>query len=313
MTTITRRDLIRAAGVGAAVWAATGGVGSSQEGKPTKERWKLSLNSSTISPASLDDKVSAAAKAGYDAIELWAGDLDKYEKEGRSLTDLGKRIKDLGLGVVNVIGLWNAMPAKEEEKAKTDEGIRLKLAHAQKVGSKHIAALPTPDRADMDVLWAAKRYREIIEMAKDFGIVPAVEFVGFYKGIHTLGQAAGVAIESDSPNACIVCDTFHLYRGGSTFTGVALLGASAFAVCHFNDVPKEPAQFELKDADRIYPGDGILPLPQLLRDLWKTGFRGPLSLEIFNRAEWKKDPFEVARIGLDKMRRVIAASGVGVA
>ena len=310
MSTITRRDVFKIVGVGVAALSLDR-VAVAQEAKPQKERWKLSLNTSTISPASLDDKVSAAAKAGYDAIELWAGDLEKYEKEGKSLADLGKRIKDLGLEVVNVIGLWNAMPSKEEDKPKTDEGIRVKLGHAQKVGSNHIAALPTPDRADMDVLWAAKRYREIIAIGKEFGIVPAVEFVGFYKGIHTLGQAAAIAIESDNPSACIVCDTFHLYRGGSTFSGVALLNASAFAVCHFNDVPKEPSQFELKDADRIYPGDGILPLPQFLRDLWKTGFRGPLSIELFNRAEWKKDPFEVARIGLDKMRRVIAASGVG--
>ena len=312
MAKMTRRDLIKAAGAGAAVWAATGSVVSPQEGKLTRERWKLSLNTSTISPASLDDKVGAAAKAGYDAIELWAGDLEKYEKDAKSLPDLGRRIKDLGLEVVNVIGLWGSMPVKEEDKAKTGEGIRTKLAQARKVGSKHIAALPTPDRADMDVLWAAKRYREILDIGKEFGIVPAVEFVGFYKGIHTLGQAAAIAIEADNSDACIVCDTFHLYRGGSTFTGVALMDASAIAVCHFNDVPKEPAQFDLKDADRIYPGDGILPLPQFLRDLWKTGFRGPLSLEIFNRVEWKKDPFEVARLGLDKMRRVIAASGVGI-
>ena len=312
MSRITRRDLMKLAGLGAAALASTGRVASAQDAKPTNARWKLSLNTSTISPASLDDKVGAAAKAGYDVIELWASDLEKYEKEGKSLADLGKRIKDQGLEVVNIIGLWNAMPVKDEDKPKTDEGIRAKLGHAQKVGSKHIAALATPDRPDIDVLWAAKRYREILDLGKEFGIVPAVEFVGFCKGIHTLGQAAAIAIEADNPSACIVCDTFHLYRGGSTFNGVALLNASALAVCHFNDVPKDPPQSALKDADRIYPGDGILPLPQFLRDLWKIGFRGPLSLEIFNRAEWKKDPFEVARLGLDKMRRVIVASGVGL-
>lgn len=311
MPGISRRELLKAAGAGAALLA-TAPAARAQAQKDSKEHWRLALNTSTISPASLDDKVTAAAKAGYDSIEMWASDLEKYEKDGKSLSDLGKRIKDLGLDVVNVIGLWNSMPTNEADKEKVNASIRIKFAHAQKVGARHIAALPTPDRPDIDVLWAAKRYREILEMGKEFGIVPAIEFVGFYKGIHTLGQAAAIAIESDFPEACIVCDTFHLYRGGSTFKGVTCLRGAAFAVCHFNDVPPNPGQFELKDSDRIYPGDGILPLTQFLRDLWSIGFRGPLSLELFNRDEWKKDPYEVARIGLDKMRKVIAVSGVGV-
>jgi sugar phosphate isomerase/epimerase len=282
-----------------------------EDAKPQKGRWRLSLNTSTIRPASLEDKVSAAAKAGYDCIELWSNDLADYEKKGKSLADLGKRIKDLGLDVVNVIGLWNSMPEKEEDAAKGLEGLRTRIGQAAKVGARHIAAIPSPDRADMDVLWAAKRYRGLLEVGREFGIEVAIEFVGFLKGIHTLGQAAAIAIESGDPKASIVADTFHIYRGGSTFTGVTHLQGSALAVCHFNDVPKAPSQFELKDADRIYPGDGILPLAQFLRDLWGAGFRGPLSLEIFNAPEWKKDPFEVARIGMDKMRAVIAVSGVG--
>ena len=77
-------------------------------------------------------------------------------------------------------------------------------------------------------------------------------------------------------------------------------------------IPKEPERFKQGDGDRVYPGDGVLPLPQLLRDLWRQGFRGPLSLEMFKRSEWKKPASEVARIGMEKMRKTVEASGVGV-
>jgi sugar phosphate isomerase/epimerase len=60
----------------------------------------------------------------------------------------------------------------------------------------------------------------------------------------------------------------------------------------------------------VYPGDGVLPLAQLLRDLSDIGYRGPLSLELFNRDYWKQDMLAVARTGIEKMRQVIAASGV---
>ena len=47
----------------------------------------------------------------------------------------------------------------------------------------------------------------------------------------------------------------------------------------------------------------------MLKDLWKVGFRGPLSLEMFSDAEWKKSAAEVAKRGIEKMRAVIAKSG----
>lgn len=310
MPRITRREWLAASAAATSASVLSGPAVSAQDAA-RPEQWRLALNTSTIRPASMDDKIGAAAKAGYDAIELWVNDLTDCEKAGKSLEDLGKRIKDLGLEVVNVIGLWNSMPPNEADKAKTDAEIRLKLQQAAKVGARHIAAIPTPDRPDLPVLWAAKRYRELMDMGEELGIVVAIEFVGFLKGIHTLGQAAAIAVEADHPKACIVGDTFHIYRGGSTYKGVTRLQGASFAVCHFNDVPKDPPQFELKDAHRIYPGDGILPLPQFLRDLWATGFRGPLSLEIFNAEEWKKSPYDVARVGIEKVRAVIASSGVG--
>jgi sugar phosphate isomerase/epimerase len=121
-----------------------------------------------------------------------------------------------------------------------------------------------------------------------------------------------IAIEADRAEACIVADTFHVYRGGSSFKAVRHLDGDLFAVWHYNDAPKEPERFKQRDGDRIYPGDGVLPLPQLLRDLWEQGFRGPLSLEMFNRNEWKKPASEVAKIGMAKMRKTLEASGVGV-
>jgi len=45
-----------------------------------------------------------------------------------------------------------------------------------------------------------------------------------------------------------------------------------------------------------------------LRDLRATGFRGVLSLELFNPTYWKQDALAVARTGLDKMRAAVRAS-----
>ncbi|HPD14517.1 MAG TPA: sugar phosphate isomerase/epimerase [Planctomycetota bacterium] len=308
MSSLTRREWIGAGGLGAAAVVLPA---RAAEPAPAAGKWRLGINTSTLRGASLEDKIRATAKAGFDSIELWSGDLSRHEKDGRPLEDLRKLLADLGLEVPNVIGIWNSMPVDEEEKTKRYEQLKPQLAQAAKVGAKHIAAVPGPDRPDLDVRWAAKRYRELLALGKEFGITVAIEFLGPIKGVHTLGQAAAIAIEADSPDARIVPDSFHLYRGGSSFAGVRYLAGAIYAVWHINDVPKEPEQFQLRDGDRILPGDGILPLPQLLRDLWASGFRGPLSVELFNQELWKKDPFEVARLCMEKMKALIAKSGVG--
>jgi len=317
MPTLNRRELLKAGGAAVAALAAGGvaaGAAESSAAKPAdagKERWKLCLNVSTIRPAPLEEKIAATAKAGYDGIELWVDEMMKYEKDGKSLDDLGKRIKDAGLEVPNIIGIWNAMPEDPAAKEKLIEDAKRRLAASAKVGARHIAAIPAPDRPDMDVRWAAARYAELVDLGKPFGVGVALEYGSYLKGIHTLGQSAAIVMEAGRPEGSIIADTFHSYNGRSSWEGVRFLAGAIYAVWHVNDVPKEPGPGQLKDADRIYPGDGVLPLAQLLKDLWAGGFRGPLSLEMFNREEWKKPADEIARTGIEKMRAMIAASGAG--
>ena len=63
---------------------------------------------------------------------------------------------------------------------------------------------------------------------------------------------------------------------------------------HFNDYPAEPPRSEISDAQRVYPGDGIARWAKLLRTLRNIGFRGAVSLELFNREYWNQDALLVA-------------------
>lgn len=273
--------------------------------------WPLSLNTSTIRPASLQDKIRVAAEAGWDAIELWIDDLEKHEAEGGNLKDLGKQIKDLGLFVPNVIGLWNSIPATREEWDATLDVTRERMRRSADVGSIHVASIPTPDREDFDVKWGAERYRDLLRIGReDYNIIVAIEFIGFLKGLNKFGMASALAVDSDDPTACIIADTFHLWRGGSGFNGIGLVSGKAIANFHWNDIAEGTPTEGTGDKSRIYPGDGILPLEQALRDLKAIGYERTLSLELFNEEHWKMDPKIVSETGLQKMRDCIARAGV---
>src|SRR5690554_102530 len=140
--------------------------------------WPICLDTATIRPASLKDKVKIAAKAGYDAIEPWDGELEKFQAEGGNLKDLGKEIKDLGLFVPSVIGLWNALPPTKEAFDESLKDTRRRMQMAADIGSEHIQTIPNTVGDNYDSKWVAKRYNDIIRIAKeDYGLKAALVFV----------------------------------------------------------------------------------------------------------------------------------------
>ena len=152
----------------------------------------------------------------------------------------------------------------------------------------------------MDYGKVAERYRALLELGDRMGVVPQVEVWGFSKTLSRLGEAMFVAIESCHPRACVLPDVYHLYKGGSKFAGLSLLNASAIGVFHMNDYPETPSRELITDSDRIYPGDGVAPLHDVLKTLRDIGFDGHLSVELFNETYWQQNPLTVARTALEK-------------
>src|SRR5438093_1470123 len=81
-------------------------------GKPDVTIWPICLNSSTIRPAGLLDKITIAAETGYSAIELWNDDLTQFEQQGGSLSEIRQRLKDTGLTAPSIIALFDWMQSE---------------------------------------------------------------------------------------------------------------------------------------------------------------------------------------------------------
>jgi sugar phosphate isomerase/epimerase len=307
----TRREwfLQTSAAVGTAVAAPAQGISNDP---PVKEPFGYCLNTSTIQGQHLDivEMVEIAAKAGYRAIEPWIRDLDDYVKKGGNLKDLGQRIRDRGLSVESAIGFPEWAVDDDDRRRKGMEEVRRCMDLVRQIGGKRLAAPPAgaTKQADLNLFKVADRYRVLLEMGDQIGVVPEVEFWGPSQALSRLSEAVLVAVDSGHPKACILPDVYHLYKGGSRLSGLRLLSGTAFHVIHFNDYPAQPPRNAITDAQRVYPGDGVAPLKSILRDLHQIGFRGVLSLELFNRDYWKQDALAVARTGLEKMRALVRSS-----
>ncbi len=296
--------------VGTSALATTPSYSSAATGQKIPDGFKYCLNTSTIrgQKLGLEGEVELAAKVGYDAIEPWARDIHKYKEEGGSLMDLKKRIKDLGLTVESAIAFSPWIVDDQQKRSKGLEQARRDMDLIQQIGGTRIAAPPSgATRGDvLDLLVVAKRYRVLLELGDEMGVIPELEVWGPSQNLHRLGQSVFAMIESGHPKACLLPDVYHVYRGGSSFEGFRLLGGSAVPVMHLNDYPGEPSREQLKDSDRVYPGDGAAPWGFLIPELKRINPNMVLSLELFSKDLWQLPAEDVAHTGLEKMKAVVA-------
>ena len=316
-TDISRRAVL--AGVAGGLAMNTSAV----RAEPAKAGFGYCLNTSTVRDKDgksrpITELIDIAAKAGYAAVEPWISEIDEYTKGGGTLDDLRKRIADAGLVVPDAIGFAEWIVEDADRRKKGLEQAKRDMDKVAKIGGTHLAAPPvgatggTSKRDDpkftqpiIDLLAAADRYSDLLNLGKTMGVTPIVEVWGVSKTLKRLGEVLLVATECGSPEGCVLPDVYHLYKGGSDFAGLHLLAPSAIGIFHVNDYPKIDRD-KIVDADRVYPGDGIAPLKEVFATLKAIGYRGYLSLELFNRDYWKQDPHAVAKTGLEKMK---AASG----
>ena len=269
----------------------------------------MCLNTATIRAAKLplNEIVLLAANSGYNAIEPWISEIRQYRDGGGSLPDLKQQLEDRDLHVPSAIGFARWLVDDDAARAEGLAQMRDDMSLVAAIGGTAIAAPPAGanNAEPIPIAAAAERYRAVLELGRETGVVPQLEIWGMSRNLSRLSEAAAVAIEAGHPDACLLLDVFHLHRGGSEFSGVHLLNGDALRVFHFNDYPAQPPADQLKDSDRVYPGDGVAPLEQLLSDLRAIFFNGWFSLELFNPEYAKLPPEQVARAARDKLAALL--------
>ena len=274
---------------------------------PTEPVFRYCLNTSTLRGQKLPlvEEVRIAAEAGYTGIEPWIREIKAHQENGGSLGDLKKQIADSGLVVESAIGFSNWIVDDPKKRTAALEQAKREMDLVRQIGGTRIAAPPAgaTDQENLDLAAAAQRYHDLLELGRQMGVTPQLELWGFSKTLSRLGELAHVAIESGHPDACVMPDVYHIYKGGSDFNGLKLFNGQQIHVFHMNDYPAQPPRDQINDAARVYPGDGVAPLAEIFRTLRSIGFNGVLSLELFNPTYWQQDPLTVAKTGLDKMRQ----------
>ncbi len=277
---------------------------------PVESEPVFALNTGTLMGFNLplEEEIDITAKAGYRGIEVWMFKIRQYLDKGGKAGELKKRLADSGVKLYSAISFPKWIVDDASERTAALEQMKDEMEILAELDCPFVAAPASgaTDRKIESVAVCGERYRKILELGDSLGVIPLLELWGASATLSRLSECVAIAVETGHPKASLLLDAYHLYRGGNRFESLTQIAGSSLHVFHVNDYPADPPREKMVDADRIYPGDGICPLAEIVRTLRRSGFRGVLSLELFNKSYWESgDPLSVAKTGLEKMKKAL--------
>jgi 2-keto-myo-inositol isomerase len=269
---------------------------------------KIGFNGASTMKTDLPGDIKAASQAGYDLIEIWAKKLEAYLSD-HTLDDLKRllkkaKIKPLAINSVEFITFNSSW-----EKTNTMNLIMRYAKWADHLRCPYIVLVPSPRPLGVSDQETYKEsvnvLLEISDKFKKYNVRFAFEFLGFsWCSVSTLEQDIEIIKAVNRKNIGLVLDTFHFYAGGSSIGAIRNVAPEKIFILHMNDAEKLPKP-ELQDAHRLYPGEGVIPLGDIVAGLKNIHYDGPASLEMFRPAYWYRPPDEVAKKGIDAIRKYL--------
>lgn len=266
---------------------------------------KLSLNSSTIKTTPLLDKIRVAGQAGYEGIELWAVEIYEYIGRGGEVSDLEKALADHGLEVPCFIAVRNWGETEGWEYRLALDEARRRFELAARFNCPYMVCTPPLEQPGIDHLH--KGYGDLLRIGRETGVRAVLEYISFFASLNNLPDAVTVMDRTEDADALTILDAFHTWNSRSTLDDIRALPLERIAHYHIDDAAPGIPSGEQKDPDRVMLGEGQINLKAELDVLREKGYDRWISLELFNAELWEKDPLEVAKAGIGKMRELLSS------
>jgi len=249
----------------------------------------------------LADRLDAAAAAGFDGVEIFENDL--IASAG---TAAGIRSRAAGLGLS--IELYQ--PFRDAEGAPPDRfrsvvrRMTAKLDLAAELGAPMVLVCSSvaPDTID-DVGLAAGQLRVLADLAAERGLRIAYEALAWGRHVSTWRHSWDIVRRAAHPALGLCLDSFHVLSRTDDYAGIAALPGEKVFFLQLADAPRLAMDvLQWSRHHRLFPAQGGFDLPGFTRAVLAAGYRGPLSLEVFNDVFRQADP---RRTAVDAMRSLI--------
>jgi len=237
---------------------------------------------------SFREVVDCAAAGGFKAISIWPSQLEIDRKAGLSAADMRDVLAARGLAVLEIEPLLSWVPGEflpEFARNRAGDPPEVFLDWAVELGAPGILATDGFG-AECGFAALADAFANLCDRAADRGLRVEFEFLP-WSSIPDVASSARFLDRVDRANAGIVLDAIHFHRGSSDLDQLAAFPGERIFGVQLCDAPAEPVLEDLAlDCmhNRLLPGEGVIPLVDIVRTLDRIGYRGPMGAEIFSDA-----------------------------
>lgn len=247
-------------------------------------------------------RVAACAEAGYSGMCLHFRDYRALRAAGHSDEYLSAVLRDHDLRDISIEFLLDwFLEGEAGRQARADERAAFDAARAYGARTLNVGS----DFAQRNIAHDAMRrqFGALCGRAAVEGLEVALEIVP-WSDVPGIEQA--MALIEGIPNAGLVIDSWHVFRGGIPLPAVAAIPGDRILCVQVNDADAEIRGPLAMDTQNRRPcGEGVFDLACFLASLASTGTTAPVSVEIISREQAALPADEAARRSIAGARRLV--------
>src|SRR5580704_13725531 len=249
----------------------------------------------------LDEKLKTIAAAGFDAVEIFENDFTSFDGSAR---DVARMCGDLGLRICALQPFRDFEGMGEPQRKQTFRRAEMKFDLMGELGTDLLLVCSNVSPLALGGIdRAADDFCELGERAAKRGLRVGFEALAWGRYVNDYRDAWEIVRRAGHTAIGIILDSFHTLAPGFPVGPIAAIPADRIFLVQLADAP----QLDLDVLSwsrhfRCFPGQGNLPVGDFMQAVEATGYKGPLSLEIFNDQFRAQSTKEVA---LDGMRSLL--------
>ena len=258
---------------------------------------RLALHTWTIDTTPLGQALEAIRLAGYDAAELRRIDFKRCYETGMTNDEVIEMISNSGVKVA-VLGVqYGFLFAVGAESKEIFEDFHVSCQNAVALGCPQLMSAPGPITGSLKD--AVGHLRTAADIAAEYGLKLSIEFNSQHANLNSVETQRELVTAAGKSNVGLLLDAYHLARSGRP--GRAFEDVPGEDIMHFqfSDLSPNPVTGVKRPTDRLMPGKGVIQWKEVFELLHEKDYRGHLSFEAPNPAQWERPPQEVCQEGVD--------------
>lgn len=249
----------------------------------------------------LVQKMHACAAAGFDGIEIFEPDLvtsPQTPEEIRALADRLGLTLDLYQPFRDFEGVDETLFADNLRRAEAKFGLMNRLGIDTMLVCSNVATATIDDDSV-----SAAQLRALGDLAQTYGVRIAFEALAWGRFVSDYRRAWRIVELADHPHVGTCLDSFHVLSRGHDPSEIERIPADKIFYLQLADAPALSMDvLSWSRHHRLFPGEGSFELVDFVAHVLRTGYDGPLSLEVFNDTFRQTD---VARTAMHARRSLI--------